>query len=195
MLTIVWDIDDVLNDLMAAWFHEEWLPAHPESGFSYTDIRENPPHRVLGIGKQEYLDSLDTFRISSKARDLRPNPAILAWLRDHGPRYRHVALTARPLDSAPHAAEWLFRHFGVFFRCFGVVPSRLDPAVQHYDRSKADFLSWFRGVDLFIDDSEENVEAVRELGVKCILYPQPWNRAARTIQETLELLSDQLVLN
>jgi len=27
MLTIVWDVDDVLNGLMQTWFTESWKPA------------------------------------------------------------------------------------------------------------------------------------------------------------------------
>ena len=80
-------------------------------------------------------------------------------------RYRHMALTARPLASAGSAADWVFRHFGNYIRCYGVVPSRLDPALPQYDHDKADFLRWFGEADFFVDDSEENVAAVRTLGV------------------------------
>ena len=59
MRTLVWDIDDVLNDLMRSWFTEEWLPTHPDCRLAYADLLENPPHRVLGIAEAEYLASLD----------------------------------------------------------------------------------------------------------------------------------------
>ena len=190
MVTIVWDVDDVLNDLMRAWFTEEWAPAHRECRLSYANIRENPPHHVLGVTKAEYLASIDAFRISEKARSMRPTPAILEWLRCYGARYRHVALTARPLDSIPCLAEWLFRHFGTYFRCFGVVPSRLDSSEPRYDRDKRDFLTWFRKADLFVDDSEENVAAAKRLGIRSVLYPQPWNNTSATVAETLKLLAD-----
>ena len=48
MLTIVWDVDDVLNDLMAVWFRDAWLPKHAACPVRYEEITENPPHRVLG---------------------------------------------------------------------------------------------------------------------------------------------------
>jgi hypothetical protein len=155
----------------------------------YEEITENPPHRVLGIEKAEYLASLDEFRVSEGARRLTPNAEILEWLGKYGDRYRHVALTARPLASAGAAADWVFRHFGHFVRCFGVVPSRLDSAAPLYDRDKADFLKWFREADYFVDDSEENVAAVRKLGVQCLVYPQPWNRS----KDSLNLLTGQVV--
>jgi len=189
MLTFVWDIDDVLNDLMRAWFTSMWLPAHPECPLTYVDLAENPPHRVLGIPKKEYLSSLDIFRESARARSLQPNPAILEWFRRHGARHRHMALTARPLANAPHAAEWLFRHFGNYVRSFSVIPSRLEQGVPRYDGAKADFLEWFGKADYLIDDSAENIAAARRLGIRGVLYPQPWNGNSATVKETLGQLT------
>src|SRR5437667_12404182 len=121
MLTIVWDVDDVLNNLMSAWLQEAWLPAHPACKVTYSELRGNPPHEILGVTKAEYLNSLDAFRASDRAQQLTPHPEILNWLRTHGGRYRHMALTARPLASAGSTADWVFRHFGHYIRCYGVV--------------------------------------------------------------------------
>jgi FMN phosphatase YigB (HAD superfamily) len=189
MITIVWDVDDVLNDLMSAWFHDAFRSHHPDCTVSYEQIAENPPHQMLGIERQEYLDSLDAFRISPRARCLTPHPAILEWMREHGARYRHVALTARPLASAGPAAEWVFGHFGNWIRCFGVVPSRQDESVPFYDRDKADFLGWFREADVFVDDSEANVAAVEKLGVQGVVFPQPWNRRTNTVEDVLRMVT------
>ncbi|MGD0771361.1 MAG: hypothetical protein ABSC05_00925 [Candidatus Solibacter sp.] len=188
MRTIVWDVDDVLNSLMAAWFHQCWLPEHTDCRVTYAAIRANPPHAVLGIEESEYLRSLDGFRASDSGRGLAPNPEILGWMREHGYRFRHMALTARPLASAGTAAEWVFRHFGVYIRCYGVVPARLDAAAPAYDRDKADFLRWFQEADYFLDDSAANVAAVSELGVKALLFPQPWNGSSLSVEDTLKLL-------
>lgn len=189
MLTIVWDVDDVLNDLMRAWFSEAWKPSHPACGLRYSDLTENPPDRVLGIARMEYLDSLDAFRMSARARSMPPNQAVLHWLRNFGAGYRHIALTARPLDSAPHAAEWTLRHFGDYMRSFCVVPTRLGADAPAYDRDKADFLEWFGKADIFVDDSEENIRAVERLGIRAVLYPQPWNRSVQSVPQVLESLA------
>src|ERR1019366_3687492 len=84
-----------------------------------------------------------------------PNGGILDWFRCHGARHRHMALTARPLDSVPYLSEWLFHHFGNYLRFFGVVPARLENGVPRYDTNKEDFLRWFGKADVLIDDSRE----------------------------------------
>ncbi len=195
MRTIVWDVDDVLNDLMHAWFTSVWKPAHPESKLSYQNILENPPYQSLGITRPEYLASLDEFRLSEQARRMQPNAAVLKWLRSYGDSYRHVALTARPLESAPAAAEWVFRHFGEYFRCFGVVPSRVGGPAPLYDRDKGDFLEWLGRADFFVDDSAENIALAQRAGIQAILYPQPWNGATHTPGDVLRTLTESVVVN
>ena len=189
MTTIVWDVDDVLNDLMLAWFTEAWKPSRPACELSYSEITENPPDRVLGIHRSEYLSSLDTFRLSDRARNMPPNPVVVEWLQTSGSGYRHFALTARPLESTPQAAEWLFRHFGTFMRAFGVVPTRLSAGVPAYDRDKGEFLHWFGKADILVDDSEENLRAAEKLGIRGVLYPQPWNSSSQTAREALDSLA------
>jgi len=195
MRTIVWDVDDVLNDLMHAWFTSVWKPAHPRSPLRYRDIADNPPYRSLGIAPAEYLASLDRFRLSEEARLMAPNASVLEWLRSYGDGYRHVALTARPLDTAPAAAEWLFRHFGEYFRCFGVVPSRPSPLTPVYDRDKGDFLSWLGQADFLVDDSPENLAAARKMGITPVLYPQPWNGATHSVADVLRTLTEPVLVN
>lgn len=185
----MWDIDDVLNDLMRTWFTEDWLRGHPECRLTYSDLVENPPHRVLGISKDEYLASLDAFRLSEKARSMQPNSSILVWLQCYGARHRHMALTARPLESIPYLAEWLFRHFGNYLRNFGVVPTRLHNGAPRYDSDKGDYLRWFGKADCLIDDSEGNIAAAQGLGIGGVLYPQPWNSSTGTVDETLRHLA------
>ena len=188
-MTIIWDVDDVLNDLMRAWLTETWLPSHPNCALGYEALAENPPHRVLGITRSEYLESIDQFRASEAARHMTPNPAIVEWLSEHGSRCRHLALTARPIASVPYASEWVFRHFGTYVRAFGVVPVRLPGGSPVYDRTKSEFLEWFGDASVLVDDCAENITAARASGIEGILYPQPWNASACAVTDVLERLS------
>lgn len=189
MLTIAWDVDDVLNNLMEAWLAEAWKPIHPECKIPYSAITENPPHRLLDASERDYLASLDTFRLSDRARTLKPNPAVAEWLSDYGSEYHHIALTARPLESASQAAEWTLRHFHSYIRTFAVVPLRRSASAPEYHRDKSDFMRWFGKIDVLVDDSQENIRAARDAGVHGILYPQPWNGAKDSIGTVLESLN------
>ena len=192
MLTIVWDVDDVLNALMRDWFTGEWKPRHPGCRHTYTDLTRNPPHDVLGVARGEYLDSLDRFRLSAAAREMPPNPEVLEWFRRYGAEFRHIALTARPLDTAPAAAEWVMRHFGDYIRVFGVVPCRSAPATPFYDASKSEFLEWWGRGDILVDDSTDNIESAERIGVCGVLFPQPWN-GMRSGRSALEVLTETVL--
>jgi hypothetical protein len=177
MLTIAWDIDDVLNELMLTWFTEVWKAEHPDSRLGYSDVSENPPDRVLGISRGDYLNSLDRFRASESARNMPPNRLVLEWLNSFGDSYRHIALTARPLESTPHAAEWLFRY---------------ADGVPLYDRDKPEYLSWLGKADILVDDSEENIRGAERLGLRGVLYPQPWNRASEPADAVLLSMTEHV---
>jgi hypothetical protein len=193
MLTIVWDVDDVLNDLMYQWFKYSWLPANPDCNVTYAELNANPPHQALGTTREEYLASLDVFRRTERALKMQPNEAVLSWLHDHGARFRHVALTARTLETAPDVASWVMRHFGTWIRCFGVVPSRAAEAVPVYDRNKGEFLRWLRCGDILIDDSPENIRHAEVVGLKTLMYPQPWNESSFSVETLLQKLCEWAV--
>jgi hypothetical protein len=77
MRTIVWDVDDVLNGLMHAWFTRAWMKEHPECRIEYSGLTENPPHSILGVAPEQYLASIDAFRETESGMHLAPNAAVL----------------------------------------------------------------------------------------------------------------------
>jgi hypothetical protein len=189
VLTIAWDVDDVLNDLMYAWFHQSWQQLHPESQLQYSDLITNPPHQLLGVGLPEYLDTLDRFRLDGSFQQLQPRSELLVWFKQWGNQFRHIALTATPITVAPISAAWVTAHFGEWIRCFGFVPSyRVGESLPIYDQNKGDFLEWWGKADILIDDSPSNIVAAEAVGVKTILMPQPWNQSQLTTAATLDLL-------
>jgi hypothetical protein len=189
MLTIVWDVDDVLNDLMHQWFQNVWLTERPDCRLTYAELTCNPPDKVLGMPRSEYLDSMDRFRRTEQGNNLTPNSQVLDWFREQGSHFRHIALTARPLETAPDVAHWVMRHFGGWIRCFGVVPTRLAKEFPVYDRSKGDYLAWLGRGDVLVDDSTENILEAASLGLKTLQPAQPWNNSTLTIPALLQELS------
>jgi hypothetical protein len=116
MITIAWDIDDVLNNLT-----EEWLATQPAPP-PFLSLTCNPPAELLGLSRAQYLESLDHFRATRYA-GMRPNTRILEWFKLHGHLARHVALSAVPRTFAPVSASWVLNYFGDWIRSFSFVPS------------------------------------------------------------------------
>lgn len=188
--TVVWDVDDVLNDLLRTWLKIAWTPAHPAQVMRYEDMSENPPHGLLGISVDEYLASLDDFRLGSGYAQLAPNPAILAWLQEHGRRCRHVALTATALRAAPTSAAWVLRNFGRWIREFALIPAlRAGEDLPIYDADKGAWIARLGPSLILVDDSPENVAAATACGAAALCWPRPWNSSRATVNEALEALT------
>lgn len=188
MKTVVWDVDDVLNDLMNNWF--EIFKKTKNVNITFQQIKENPPHRILGISLNEYLKSLDEFRLSEHYQKMQPVNTVLDWFENYGGKFRHIALTATPLSTAPTTAQWVLKNFGKWIRTFHFVPSkRQQIAVPEYDKDKSDFISWIGKIDYFIDDNLENVMKAEQMGIRAILWRRPWNSASQSWEEALHFLS------
>ncbi|MFA6548452.1 MAG: hypothetical protein WCT39_00775, partial [Candidatus Margulisiibacteriota bacterium] len=118
MKTIVWDVDDVLNNLMQVWFDEFWHPKYSATKLTYGEICANPPYQLLGVNKETYLASLDDFRLSGRYELLEPVKEVREWFCTHGDKCRHVALTRVPIAVAHVSAAWVLKHFGQWIRSF-----------------------------------------------------------------------------
>ncbi len=194
MKTIVWDVDDVLNDLMRVWF-EDWAASSGASrSVRYEQLTSNPPHRILNIDHSQYLASLDDFRVSGKAGKMAPIAEVLDWFSRYGDAAHHVALTATPLSAGHVSAEWVMRNYGQWIRSFNVIPSQ-RPGVEapQYHAKKHDFLAWWGKADVVVDDNEENIEGARSLGIRAVLFPRPWNGSTLKVAEALVELTQILL--
>jgi hypothetical protein len=196
MLTIAWDRDDVLCELMREWFVQSYLPAHPSSTLRYEEITSNPPSESLGMSMEEYLASLDEFRASPAFDAMQPVAPMLDWFKRNGDLYRHVLVTSTTLVSAPAATAWTFRHFGRWIRSVHVLPAkRPGEDLPAYDTDKGSILARLDGVAVLVDDSICNIAAAEAVGVPGLLVPQPWNDATGTIADALTRLDDLLETN
>lgn len=192
MITIAWDIDDVLNELMREWF-SWWKGAHADCGFSYEEISCNPPHELLGVSLNEYLESLDQFRIE-KYSSLLPNEDVLGWFKKTGINAHHIVLSAVPADCAHISAQWVMKHFGHWIRGFHYIPSgRNEKEAAIYDKTKADFLKRTGFVDIFIDDSEKNIVQASEVGMKTYLVNKSWNAGGEPLSGILEKVTKDIL--
>jgi len=192
MKVIMWDVDDVLNNLMGDWFRLRWVPAHPECKLNYSGITENPPHELLGVTKSEYLTSLDAFRQSS-FKELKPLPEMLEWFSLYGNKAEHRVVTAVPTNAANHSAEWVFRHFGTWIHSFNIVPSPREGQEYHGVKSKSEYVRTFSKVDLVVEDNPDTIRSMRELGIDTVTIPRPWNSASGTLEESLRAIRLKII--
>jgi uncharacterized HAD superfamily protein len=191
MITIAWDIDDTLNDLMRQWFEKKWLPTHKNCSISHEELIENPPHKILGVSKEEYLTSLDEFRLSQQYMEMKPVAEIEQWFDKHGDNFKHIAITAVPARTAHTSASWLLQKFGRWIRMYHFIPSwRQNENLPVYDHNKQEALKQFKNIDVFIDDNEFNLTNIDANRIKGILFPRPWNKNTASIAETLKELTD-----
>jgi len=187
MITIAWDVDDILNDLMYCWLVNKWLPEHPGCKVSFEQITQNTPERIINSTKEEYQLSLDSFRLSPAYLKMSPEPEVLAWFQRHGDKARHIALTAVPVKAAHVSADWVMKNFGKWIRSFHFIPSpRMGEQAIEYDRSKADYLKWLNKVDILVEDSEQNMWGAQESGIRGVLVAKPWNKNGLSITDALK---------
>ena len=186
MITIAWDVDDILNDLMRCWLVDKWLPEHPDCKVCFEQITQNTPEHIINRPKEEYQLSLDAFRLSGVYLRLQPNPEILAWFEEFGGKARHIALTSVPLKAAHISADWVMKNFGKWIRSFNFIPStRKGEQVPEYSHTKADYLKWLDKVDVLVEDNEQNIREAEELEVKGILVKKPWNKSNLAVKDAL----------
>lgn len=185
---LVWDVDDVLNDLTLEWLRSE----RPEDREAYESLMDPQLHLGLGIEERDYLASLDHFRLHGGFEAMEPRADVLSWFREHGDRVRHVALTSTPLHTAPVSAAWVLRHFGRWIRTFHVVPSGRpgdDTPVLDHDKEHA--LRFLSLGSVMIDDRPENLDGARRAGLEAIRFPRPWNGGGDP-QAALAQLTDMI---
>ena len=190
MLTLAWDVDDVLNEFMRTWLDVWWRPQHAGCLLNYEDIKKNPPHQMLGVDLDKYLQSLDEFRLSGSYEQMKPNPKAHEWFKKYGSSFRHIAVTSTPRATAPVSASWVIRHFGDWIRTFHFGPSlRHDESLPEYDTTKADYLKWLSRVDILIDDNEQNIKGLTITNIQCFLVSRPWNSSSLRMKDLLHTLS------
>ena len=170
---------------MWSWYNDCKSILISDGIIEYNDIYKNPPHEIIGISFEQYIDSLDEFR-EKKFSSLLPNEIVLNWFMEKGYRFRHVALSAVPRKAAHISSQWVIKHFGHWIRTYSFIPSPRGERDSLYDQNKYEYLKWLNKADIFIDDNERNFKHVSKLGIKPIIFPQPWNNQNKSIHEILD---------
>lgn len=188
-ITVFWDVDDVLNDLM-----REWLVYYCHGNgikIDYNSLTSNPPHKLLGISIHEFRDSLDDFRLSENFSKMQPGPSVYKWFETNAANTRNIALTATSIKTAASSSSWVFKNYSTWIRTFHVVPSpRKNEVLPEYDRDKIEAMSRLSRSGILIDDNEDNIQKAVSSGYIGLLFPRPWNsNAGKSMEKFLNDLN------
>ncbi len=194
MYTIIWDIDDTLNEYIYRWFI--WYKFNNSlcNIDRYEDITINPPYNLLNITKERYLISIDKYKEESYYI-LKPKEEIFKWFEEYGYKAEHIVLTSSPIESANISSNWVFKHFGNWIRSFNIVPSKRRNVYHiEYHKNKAHFIKELNKEKIiFIDDNEKNIKEVEKLklGIDTFCVKQPWNTGI-SIKKILKELTKRI---
>ncbi len=171
---LIWDVDDVLNELMCFWL-DGGLPKSVRR-LPFSSLTENPPDELLGLSRREYLESLDAYRAGPHYRQA-PRKEILAFFQKHGVCFRHIVLSSVPMRFAGRSADWVLSHFGQWIQnCLFVPSPRPDFKMEsQFFSSKAEALALLEKEAVLIDDSPLHVDEAGKTGASAFLFPAPWN--------------------
>ena len=178
-MLLIWDVDDVLNSLMQ-YYMENGLPVNARQ-LSCEALTENPPHKLLGISKEEYLSSLDHVR-SGSFYDLPPRPEIMAFFDECGHKFDHIILSAVPVRFMEKSSAWVLHYFGDWVQSCLFIPSHRPECnvKSQLFASKAEAVKFFGPRAVLIDDAVKNVEETRSAGGRALYFPAPWNSEKNT---------------
>lgn len=193
MITIIWDIDDTLNDFQYRWFINYKFNNNLCCIDNYEKLKENPCWGLLGISTDRYHNSIDRYRRDNYTL-IQPNKEILEWFECYGYKAEHIALTAAPLEHTDITAYWLFKHFGQWIRTFHFIPSeRRSSYYPIYDKNKVEYIinKFNKKKILFVDDNEINISEAEKLGITSYCVKQPWNKG-EDIEFILEKLTKKI---
>ena len=180
MITIAWDVDDVLNNLTEAWLKD--YNERCGFGYKYEDLTQNPPCKLLKLSHSEYIDLLDSFRLSEKAKNLDANLKILKWMKQYSGKFSHIALTATSAHTAHNSAFWVLKNYGQYIHSYNIIPAKRNYTIATRYKTKKDFLLAHEDVKILVDDNIQNIEEANSCGVKAYLLKQPWNNGLDILQ-------------
>lgn len=190
LITVFWDVDDVLNDLMKEWLDFYRLTSGIK--MDYDQLTANPPHKLFGISIHDFRKSLDDFRMSKNFSKMQAVPSVYKWFETNAENTRNIALTATSIKTASSSSAWVFKNYSKWIRTFHVVPSpRKNEVLPKYDLNKIEAMSHLCSSGILIDDNEDNVKKAVSSGYMGLLFPRPWNsNAGKSINDFIKELDN-----
>ncbi len=172
----VWDVDDVLLDLVPGCLRMYPYDANGRRA-RYRDVREYNLAKAWGIPRDQALGRIHAYYLATKCT-IAPMPGAVEAFALYGRVWEQDAVTGRH-ESGGLQEVTLFQMETIFKLeaervqfCSHGCPEGSPP------REKLDLCIDLRA-DLLIDDLLRNARPVAEAGIPVVLIDKPWNQCPR----------------
>lgn len=155
MIMIACAVDDVLNNLT-----EDWLNDYNERysfAYKYETLTKNPFCKLLKFMHSEYIDLLDFFRISKKAKKPVAKLEVLKWLKQYSDMFAHIALIATSASVSHNSVLWVLKNYRQYIHLYNIILSKRNYTIETRYKTRKDFLLAHEDVKRLVDDSIQNV--------------------------------------
>lgn len=171
--TIGIDIDDVLIDFTKRFY--EYHNRTYGTRVRFEDIHTFGIGRVLGIGEQS-VDRIHEFYASEDFVNLPPVEGAVEAVILLSQSRRLIAVTSRPKSIEPQTVASLDKYFPGIFQDVVL----LDSLNLQYSGGSVEGIKLMvcqkLGIEILIDDHEENLRGAGRFDIRAFLFRRPWNK-------------------
>jgi uncharacterized HAD superfamily protein len=172
-LTIGIDLDDVLLDFNTALC--EFYNSSYGTNYKREDFTDFYLERLWNVPTEEVKKVISEFYDHDTHWNTSPMPgAVSAIQKLFSQNHNLVIITAKPDTLRDRTQDWLMKHFGEVFQSVHFV-GHYHLNTDGKKRTKREVCDEL-GVDIFIDDSMDNVVSVVGPERPAFLIDSPWNQ-------------------
>ena len=168
-MIIGFDLDDVLlnfNDALHPYHNSRYGTSYQIENITSFDLA-----KLWGVSEEEKNKRVLDFYSSPEHWDAEPVAGAVKGIKNLKQYHNLSIITAKPEELKDKTLEWLNKHF----------PKMFDGIhfVNHYGsgqrRGKGEVCNEL-AMEIFVDDSLDNVKDVANCGIPVLLFDAPWNQ-------------------
>ena len=168
-MKIAIDLDDVtidfVNDLLSFYNQKSGKSIRKE------DVKTYNFWDVWGGTREEAVEIVNDFHDSDHFHKLKPVSEAIESIRELSKEHEIFFITARPIHQKEKTEKWIKKHLSETSINLIFTGKFHNPEKS---KSKAEVCKELE-IKLILEDSWNNAKECLDLGIKVILFTQPWN--------------------
>jgi hypothetical protein len=162
------DFDDVLFDFTTKLC--EWHNKNYGTNLKRENIDNYYLPDLFQCARKEEIVRVGEFYESKEHSDLYPVTGAVEAVRELNKNNELFIITARPETVRGVTEELVQRYFSGMFESVRFTGKFLGSGIEKSDICRN------LGIDIFIDDFEDNLTGISSIGIKSLLFNAPWNQ-------------------